>query len=210
MDEIKQRWKYVFSFISNSGLLLAGITALVYIIPYAYEKGHKHYYGIHEEFIELNLPQIFSTNISVFFVEIAFVLILVISTLIVWSIVLIVNRYILEKFFSKKLIEKGDFKGFWRAFFSIGLIVAIISSYHFALNLGKTEAQIQQEYWTVKEDGTNFVIVDAYREYFIIMPLKEGKIIQEYKFVKPETLQSNIILSYFRSGLEIKLNTIKQ
>lgn len=188
-----------FGSIINSSIVIVALTVLVYVIPYNYQKGYKSYFLIPGEFIELSLPQLFHPNLMVLMVGALFVLVFLGFVFIAMLLLLPLDNLV-KKMFKKSFIGRGEPK-YMKAAGLVSLFIAIGLSMYSAHQLGYLEAQNQNAYWVVEENGRQYAVVDTYKEYMILMPYEGATYLREWRLVKPEALKNSFKLMVVSDSL---------
>ncbi|MWC31358.1 hypothetical protein [Paenibacillus sp. MMS18-CY102] len=202
----QNNWKKFIEIFNSTGFIFI-LPAINYVITFAYETGKASYYHIPEDFIELQLPQLFKPTIKVLLMDGFFFILLIFLSCIVWLLFREIDARIIEPLFKNRLIDRSEEKRFIKWFVFVLILISLASSYSISKSQGKMDARKKSEYWQVTIDSKDYVVVDTYKDSYILVPIKGAKFETKYRFLKIEENSNNINLEKFSDGIS-ELNDI--
>ncbi|ANY68770.1 hypothetical protein BBD42_21590 [Paenibacillus sp. BIHB 4019] len=195
MEEGTNDYKISFKNIAiNTTTVIALFTIFFYVVAYRYEAGYKSYFHIPDKLIELNILTLIRPNIPITTILVLVATAFIIYIGIVFLLFVLIDKFIIKKIFSKRLIESKDLPTILKFMSLIIFLGVILSSYNTAYNFGKDSVLNMKEYWVYEAGDITYAIIDTYNGGFISIPINinEFTFKAEYKFIDPESLSNGV------------------
>ncbi len=175
------------SIVSDTTIIIGIATFISYIFAYRFEAGRKGFYHIPDKLTELNLLSIIRPSYSFVISLIIVIAALICYFLFAFLVAFILDKYIINKIFTKRIFNLKDFP-FFLKFILIAIFLAILMSFNSQVyNYGKLHASNEVDFLTVEREGTVFAVIDTYNNNFIVVPIdiEKSTFKSEYKFINP-------------------------